>query len=68
MSCEKGHLTALLICHARRQKIMSEGSKFDGFFYIFLVDEGWEDPQIPLYAGHHRLPAKLHLNGVSLAC
>ena len=31
--------------HAPIQKVLSEGSNFDKAFFVFLVDEGREDPR-----------------------
>ena len=58
----------MVLLHARIQKECHRWSNFDNVFYVFLVDEGGGREDLkPLKTGHHRPPAKRHLNGVSLA-
>ena len=59
-------LTMHIQLHERVQKVLSEGSNSDGFCFDLLFVRG-ERIQIALKKGHHRLSAKRHLNGVSLA-
>ena len=50
------------------RKFCQRGSKFDSFFFFFLVDEGFEDLNTTINEwAIIGPPAKPHLNGVSLA-
>ena len=48
--------------HAQIQKILSEGSNTEGFFFVlFFLLMGWREIELLLKVGHHRPASEMPL-------